>query len=264
MAKTEFREDGSGKIPLLIHQMGRVGSTAIYNSVKDLPEFRTYHTHILNRAKLHTFVTRRREQGLPIPNHIFDSYEVLATVVGLEPQIKIISLVREPMARNVSAFFNNLDSFGFKSKVSRQEVQADELLKLYRSYDHRIPLLWFSEEVRDVFGFTIFNTPFDHERKRLVMKKDGVSILILRVEDSDEEKRAAICDFLKVKNVTISEDNVGFGKFGPAYDEFKHLFNPDRKLVDNVLNSRLVKHFYTPEEVERMRARWISDESVEG
>ncbi|MCI4645881.1 MAG: putative capsular polysaccharide synthesis family protein [Hyphomonadaceae bacterium] len=247
-------------VPLLIHQMGRVGSTSIYNAVKDLPEYRTYHTHILNRQKLHQYVTRRRNGRLKMPNHVYDSFEVISTVLGLEPKIKIISLVREPMARNVSAFFNNLDSFGFRSKAAREDAKAEELLERFAAYDHKIPVHWFSEEIRDVFGFTIFNTPFSHEKKRLVIQKDGISVLVLRVEDSDEEKCAAICDFLEVDTVTFTEDNVGSGKFGPEYEKFKHLFNPSQKLVDSVLNSRLVSHFYTDEEIQGMRRKWASQE----
>jgi len=161
------------------------------------------------------------------------------------------------MARNVSAFFNNLDTFGFRSKVSRQEAQAEELLRRFKSYDHDIPAKWFSDEFRDVFGFTIYNQPFDHVHKRLLMSKDNVSLLVLRVEDDEEIKREAIEAFLGTENLSLEADNVGSGKFGPAYQEFKHLFRPDDALLNRIYNSRLAKHFYTPAELENMREKWL-------
>ncbi len=254
----KLNEDhGLDVTPLLIHQMGRVGSTSIYNAVKNIKQYRAYHTHILNVEKLRNFVRSRREKNLKIPNHVNDSFEVLATIIGHEPHIKIISLVRDPMARNVSAFFNNLDTFGFRSKVSRQEAQADELLRRFNAYDHDIPAKWFSDEFRDVFGFTIYNQPFDHVHKRLWIRKDNVSLLVLRVEDSEDVKKEALEKFLETSNISLEADNVGSGKFGPAYQEFKHLFRPDDALLNRIYKSRLANHFYTPEELESMREKWL-------
>ena len=237
--------------------MGRVGSTSIYNALSELEDFQITHTHMLNEERLNGFVRNRESRGLQMPNHVADSRDVIENIIKKNTPVKVISLVRDPMARNVSAFFNNLDSFGFRSVESRENATAEALLKKFSVYDHKIPIRWFSLEFRDVFGFSVFGTPFNFETKSLTIFRKNVSLLVLRLEDKDDVKIAALEKFLGVEGLTIPNDNSG-GKFGEAYEQFKHLFKPDEELVNSIYNTKLVHHFYKPEEVRKMKARWIN------
>src|SRR5215211_4864638 len=100
--------------PIIVHQMGKVGSKTVELSLRKAYEalgieVPIYHTHILNGFEL-------VRQYVLQEQHLQNSADQLATLHHGESVRKlidknpaqhwnIISLVRDPIARNISAFF---------------------------------------------------------------------------------------------------------------------------------------------------------------
>ena len=106
------RHRGQFSNPVLIYQMGKVASSSIFHSLKTTTDFNAFHVHRLNPKH----ITRVREGHLqrgdspPIEDEEgLYLYENL--IKPCRTPIKIISLVREPISRNISAFFQNLQSY---------------------------------------------------------------------------------------------------------------------------------------------------------
>ena len=105
--------------PILVYQMGKVGSITIQTSLE-----RTYRDLGLNVPIHHVHLMNLSLEDCEI--RLRDEYANLSKVLGAvgnglelrktlektpEQRLKIITLVRDPVARNVATFFESLDSF---------------------------------------------------------------------------------------------------------------------------------------------------------
>ena len=101
-------------LPVLIYQMGKVGSSSIYMSLKEIMP--TFHVHYLRKDLMDKINKNQINRGFAPPEHLVTSKMVLKKYIKKDKPLNIISLVRDPIARNMSAFFENLDNFILNSK----------------------------------------------------------------------------------------------------------------------------------------------------
>src|SRR5688572_1946244 len=106
--------------PIIIHQMGKVGSKTVELSLRKAYEalgiqVPIYHTHILNgfeRVRGYVLKEKNRQDSA---GHFatLDHGESVRKLIDENPaqHWNIISLVRDPIARNVSAFFESLPEY---------------------------------------------------------------------------------------------------------------------------------------------------------
>ena len=110
-------------VPILIYQMGKVGSSSIYFSLKSLYS-NTYHVHTLNSKILANLKAQYNVKDRGLPGHWSASDMILSNNLLAEP-LKIITLVREPINRNFSAFFENIDGLLSKLKIPIYTLTKD-------------------------------------------------------------------------------------------------------------------------------------------
>lgn len=255
--------------PVLIHQMGKVGSSSIFDSLKatklDRPLF---HIHFLNpesiqRAEnmLWKFFGR---QGSVNRWALYESRFVLKHFLQRPiDELKIISLVREPVSRNVSSFFSNLDIFIPDCAAQFEDGQIDvaDITRHYLQdfHEHTHPLDWFDREMKSVFGIDVFsNEDLIHRNRGIfVYKRDRVELLVLRVEDIDDVAPQALQEFLKIDGVSLKVANDARGK---DYDRVYRAFKDQLKLPDEYLaqmyESKYARTFYSAREIDRFRSYW--------
>src|SRR5205823_119506 len=94
--------------PIIVYQMGKVGSMSVYESLKKLDlDVPVYHCHVLNHLEQ---VERRVKDTLANPVGtlaVVEQGKQIRELMLADPGRKwnLVSLVREPVARNVSHFF---------------------------------------------------------------------------------------------------------------------------------------------------------------
>jgi hypothetical protein len=97
--------------------MGKVGSKTITKSLKSLNlNMPIYHSHLLTQKRIHeTEQKRKKFFGTPRQSYLQRSWLNLFLRKQIDKgltdnkQWKIITLTREPIARNISTFFENLE-----------------------------------------------------------------------------------------------------------------------------------------------------------
>ena len=150
---------------LLVHQMGRAGSMTTVNSLRqagvDLP---VYHTHWLNpetidgRKHLTAHLPEARHPlNMRVARRIAEELKREGTKRRLW---KLVTVFREPVARNISVFFLSIDAFvdDFERRYARGELSHQQLLDIFlEKFPHDQPLEWFDREVRDVFGIDVYD-----------------------------------------------------------------------------------------------------------
>jgi hypothetical protein len=96
--------------PVLVYQMGKVGSETVARSLGDEQLARSvYHLHFLTPQGLARAAETYREHWRPDGNahHVWDGEFIRERLqeAGDGEQWPVITLVRDPVARNLSAFF---------------------------------------------------------------------------------------------------------------------------------------------------------------
>jgi hypothetical protein len=233
-------------VPVVVYQMGKVGSMALVASLERQGVGPVYHLHALNPAG------ERPQQAARL---------VYEEMVLAQRPAKFIALVRETIARNVSAFFQE-ENFVRHTGQRFAEFggSLEELARLFGSKLHHMsifPLTWFDRQVKQVLGIDVYAEPFDRSRGFVRLGRGAHELLVLKSELDDRSKAAAVATFLNLDGFEIERANVGGQKaYAEVYRRFRESIRLPDTYIEGILSSRYMRHFYSEQEIERFRAYW--------
>ncbi len=146
----------------------------MYQSLKQQYSLPVYQTHYLNPQNLQ----ERMNRGNSKTFHIHVSQELIPILerVIASKEWKIITLVRDPIARNISSFFEEnmmgLYDPHFYERYRQGQAQISDFIQtFFDKYPHYLPLRWFDLEIKAVFNIDVFQDPFDFERQYQMQKR---------------------------------------------------------------------------------------------
>lgn len=225
--------------PLIVYQMGKVASQSIYYSLR-----KVYLGVVVNT---HSFSTNDKDWRVrTIYKHC---------VMNSRP-LNIISLTREPIGRNISAFFQNFGrDTGVKYRNSNFSLQ--EIRELFlKNYNHDIPLTWFDTNIEPKFGIDVYKNPFPDAGIN-TYNYENFRLLVLRSENIDEIKHSAIEEFLGLTDFNIDQRNIGSNKeYAETYRKFLNTVKLPADYISKMCDSKYFNHFYSDEFIELTRKRW--------
>ncbi len=118
---------------------------------------------------------------------------------------------------------------------------------------------WFDKELKDVFGFDIFSVPFDAQRGFQIYSTARADILCIRLEDLSRVYQSAFREFLGVSVPQLIIDNEGSDKQSrEIYQQIKQKFRVRNRLLRPIYQSRLMRHFYTDDEIARFKTKCLN------
>lgn len=175
---------------------------------------------------------------------------------GETPPLKVITPIREPMRRNISAFMFNVIKYG----TSGRQETPQQLQQLFiEKYDIFYPQRWFDEELLSTFKeFNPFEVGFPYKKGYKIYKAGKNKHLIIRLEDADMVFSKAIKQLLGVRNVEMIHINKLEDKkyIGQKYLEMTKLKYP-KEFVEKVYSQKYVQHFYTQDEIEKFKNKYV-------
>jgi hypothetical protein len=235
---------------VFVYQVGKVGSKTILHSLF-AQNIDAFHVHILVQ-KWTNWKANRDFKG---------SYaELVQQTVGSREKIKIISLMRDPVSRNMAAFFQNLDYFipNAIATYDSGQVDAAQLVQMFfEQYPHEVPFIWWQDELNAVFGIDIFAQPFDRERGYSLYENEHVELLLIKLESLNDCFSNAVHDFFGLENVPLVHENVGDNKeYSHIYKAFKEQIVFSDEYLDKMYASPVTTYFYKEAEIAKLRAKW--------
>jgi hypothetical protein len=265
---------------LFIHQMGKVGSTSIARSLKNVQAgvpWRIYQTHFLSMAGM-DFVESRESAAYggwsEVPRRT-KRFLVYSRAISkhlnegdfYDRSCKVISLVRDPVATNLSGFFHNLhwwpDDLRARCQSGAPGWQQELLDHFLLHYPHDVPEDWFDMEMKSVFGIDVFASDFDKKTGYRRFDSEKFPLLLLRLEDLDKDMAGVIGDFLNMDGLVLQRSNTGQDKwYAEMYAAFKSAVALPASYLDKVYASSYVNHFYAASEIAAFRKRWEEPESI--
>lgn len=245
-----------GFVPILVYQMAKVGSSSVARALeaRGLPVF---HLHRMSREHLERLRATRAALGWLVapapPAHDLLGLQLQENVVARGRRAKIITLVRDPIARNFSSYFEHLDAI-WHTPDAHTAIPLEELYRGFAErFPHEEPLTWFDDELRPVFGIDVYEHPFSASGTLRVG-----DLLVLKSELDDLSKAAAIGDFLGIRRLSLPPVNVtGWKTKGEMYRRFVSTVPLESTYVDRMLNARYTRHFYSDGERETMRCKYL-------
>lgn len=217
---------------IIVYQPGKVGSSSLYKSLCDAQKY-TLHIHCLS---------------------LWYEAERMKRLCEKWGGIKIISIVRDPLARNMSGMWENIDeTWRYKEGVDFMEVQSYYWQKGFELKEFE----WFDEELKTVFGIDIYEHPFDKEKGYTIIEQSGVEVLLMTLEKMDELENV-IGEFVNIKDFKLVRANEGNRKrYRFAYSDYKRKIRFTERLLEKVyVSNPYMKHFYTDEMIKSFMDKW--------
>jgi hypothetical protein len=282
MGRTYNRYDHG---PVLVLQMGKVGSKSVQAGLEaqvlDRP---IYHAHFLSRERT-ARTEKQRRKFFRTDRHSYLmrpwlNQFLLQTFEEHKDKHtwKLITLTREPVGRNISAFFENLEVVPCKAdgefEISSDYYQiqptivsvddTDTLAQLFfERAQHDSPLRFFDREIRDIFEIDVLGSGFPIEKGYGIYSSERADLLVLKLESLAHCADAALAEFLDIDEFRVINRNIGAKKvYAPLYDAFKRNANIDSEYADTLYNSEYMRTFYSDAEIAAARANWLRNEDT--
>ncbi len=248
---------------MLLHQMGKVGSSSVRDTLRSMDGVCVFQTHWCNERNLaHRAGIVHEDRRISNRYGDRDHFGAMLHHRVIEPRgaSKVITMVRDPIARNVSSYFQHLDEI-WGVRKAHERIELDELLRgFHEVFEHDEPLTWFDTEIRDLFDIDVFASAFDRERRWSVLEADPWSVLVMRADLPDDGKQQAMQELLGCPVPVLSRSNVGEDKgYASVYTAFKDRLELPSAYLDRFYDAPVTRHFFTDEEIDRLRRRWVAD-----
>lgn len=159
-----------------------------------------------------------------------------------------ITMAREPIARNVSHFF--------ETQASHIRASLDPVYLFLSSFKHYEILTWFDDWLYPVLGVDVYKEPFARTRG---WKTYG-NLLIIKTERLSSKLADALHEFTGDYNYVVDHKAKGVDKFYPSVGDKYERFLENARFSDDFLSTlydtKYMKHFYTQREIEMFVERW--------
>jgi len=265
------------KDKIVIYQMSKVGSTTIWKSLESLNlDIPIYHVHTLRHEQISRAIERDKANFPKLrfmyPETIHSEY--LRSQLDRNNIVNpwsVITLVRDPVAKLLSSFFQNLErefllGLDYRKKIKAEgdkKVLQEVIERFYQEYvdnpSRTHPFEWFNFELRESLNVDLFAEHPLSGRTYYIYNTRLARILLLKLESLNDSYQSAFQDFLGLKNVNLVQANVGLQKrYKSLYKNFIKEVNLPVDYLDKIYQTELVRHFYSESEIEQFYQRWTS------
>ncbi len=245
--------------PVLVWTVGKVASSSVYATLKHYG-FETLHIHYLSDWYLTNQINKMyagRDLAVNIATsvrfrHGFDRN-------FYKTPFRVVTLVRDPLARNISAYFENLAHFSKSAKTVADS--GWHIQNFLDRYPHSIVLDWFDAELRDVGGVDFRQINFDPDRQWCIRRDEKFHVLIIRAEAPDQVKLDAMSEFFNTPMTSLIRQNEAADKhYNELYQAFRATMAFPKAHIDFMYDNDLCETFWNPSEIRRMRNAWTVSE----
>lgn len=242
--------------PILVFTMAKVGSLSVYSSLQKYHDKTSFHVHSLDEKEELKHIENCKQRRV-FPGSRTPVFLINARIIQIERPYKIISLIRNPIERNLSAFF---DAFEFHLGISPSNYTGTlESLEnaFHEKVDHNYAVQWFEKQFFEGTGIDIYANTFDTKTKWTRYRNTNPQILLLRSDLPDPEKETAISQFCGLSDFNLHNVNVtSRKKEAGLYKQFKEHIRFSNAYLESQLETPYMRHFFTKEEKEATYKKW--------
>jgi len=243
--------------PIIVFTMAKVGSLSVYFSLKKWTKNQAlFHVHSLDEVEI------KKGNDLCFENNIYPGskspvFLINRKIINKEKPHKIICLFRDPLERNISAFF---DVFELHTGKKPAEYTGDfETLKqrYYEKLNHTFPLNWFEKQFFEGTNINVYKNDFDKEKGFQIIKENYVEVLLINSNVDNKLKEELIAKFCELKDFKLENRNISSEKeYAEYYKEFKNTMRFSKEYINQLYGSKYAKHFFSEEYIRKQIEKW--------
>ncbi|MEO1297667.1 MAG: putative capsular polysaccharide synthesis family protein [Cyanobacteria bacterium J06636_16] len=262
---------------IIVYTMAKVGSTTVWKSLEDANlDAPIYHIHTLNPASIKSAAEKNIANfpKLRFVNPETAQSEYLQSLLVqnvVQNPWHVVTLVRDPIAREVSNFFERLDgeiSLGFDYRNKLKEIGEEKALKevidrfFKKHVDNRDttdkdPFDWFNYDLKSSLDVDIFAYPPLAEKGYRIYTSKSARVLLLKTESLNDCCQSSFQDFLGLRDFKLVKSNVGSQKrYRNLYKNFLREVKLPTDYIEKIYSKKLVRHLYSDSELEVFSQRW--------
>ncbi len=250
--------------PVLVYQMGKVGSSSIYYSLLRLDlDVPIHQIHFLNHIDHYEQWMRSTMPNNTAAPKLFGLARSIRRELDSAPgrRWNLISLVRAPIPRAISSFFQNLDAAfpSYRQRVAENQLTAREIADFFvNQYYDILPQQWFDTQIKAVFGIDVYASEFPKARGYQIYEQDNIRLVVIRMEDLRSCAAEAMHEFLGIADFQLVNKNIGDEKkYADLYREFRQLLRLPPEYVQKMHSTQYAQHFYTVQELAESVRQWL-------
>ena len=235
---------------IIIYQFGKVGSSTIKSSL-DKFGVKSKHIHRLSFTKYEVkpnLINLLRK--IPIRFLIFWETRIR------NKKIKIITGYRDPLPRNISAFFQSLNYF----VPDKNNHHPKGLIQAFENESNlmKTPVDWFNDEFLKFCNIDITKYVFDKKKGFTIISNKYFDVFIYRL-DKLSNLELEINKFIGLNSFKLINANIAEKKwYNRLYNDFKKEYKPNEKTLNDVYSNEVIKWFYSSEEIEKLKSKWLN------
>lgn len=259
---------------IFVYQMGKVGSAGLYlNTKSHIPDQPIYHLHNLNpenSAQIWQEINLTKPYYEITSVHSFTTKYLSEKIKEIKhnKKIKIITGVRDPIARNISWFFQIIDCgvifpSNFFRKFKQGSITMEDVIQKFWEQDFLYckQFDWFELELKPVFNIDIGSIEFPKEKGYTIVDfpDQNIELLVFKLEKLDSCVHEAMQTFLGIENF----NNKKYARTEllepheyAIYDNLRKNLKFSNEYLDQIYDQALVRHFYTDEEINAFKRKW--------
>ena len=249
------RMDRRTEDPVVVFCMSKTASSAIVRAVQSADPRPVYKIHLLTaegvaRAEANYRQTDRSAR----PRHVFHASHLLRHLPTLDHPWLVITIVREPVIRSASEFFQSGRRLG---RLGDEATTASSFAKFATAQGIPRTLDWFDRELEPSLGIDVYAHPFDPAAGYGIIETPTVRLLLLRQESLDVAPEA-LGTFLGLPHaLALDRENEGARKeYSDLYAAVLRDVRFPERTLDRTYDSRFARHFYSADELDGFRRRW--------
>ncbi len=254
--------------PFIVYQMGKVASSSVLRMFEDAGynRERLLHVHTLNpQAMMMKIINNEDWQKIRHVNDQIEAFRAIRKLYGVggerlfDGRVKIISLVRDPLARAMSAFFFRHADF-FPGMIERYEagyLTVEEIAEVfYKRHQRKKALVWFDNEFKPSIGIDVFEFPFQKEKGYIHIKTSKFDLTLLQSEILWKADTALLEKIFEIPGLEMPTINTSSTKpYEKIYKEFKRKIAIKEEILDLHYNQKFTRHFYSDEQIEEFKRK---------
>jgi Putative capsular polysaccharide synthesis protein len=249
---------------ILVYQAGKVGSSSICTSLFTIGTNVT-HVHMLTDTFIYDLIPELAwEPDITELDIIRKSSHYCSDKIKKARQLKIVTLVREPLIRDYSHFMYHMDELVRNRYLSPNDPLPDACAEGIRKRatqngkcEYGYQFEWFDKELKAVFGIDVYGHPFDHEKGYSIIKQDDVEVLVIKLEKLNDLEQV-IGEFVGAPHFKLINANEASRKeYRGLYRSIRESVKIPRQVVSLYYDgNRFMDHFYSAEEKKTFLKKW--------
>ena len=122
------------EVSFLVLTPGKTGSSYLYNNLKKYSNSRCYHIHYLNPTNVGAEIEKNMNSlRKSVPKHLLTSKAIMRQGLLEKKSVEIFVILREPVTRKISSYFQNLDRY-FHNYHDLRNISIADLIEVYKKF----------------------------------------------------------------------------------------------------------------------------------